>query len=105
MDGATDAETMTWMVHLIEKLLSAEDTELKHYCASAALSELQHLFEQIWKQVRQANTYGGQPRNASCSVEVARLALRLAKNMPNERLQAEAWRAEADALNGNEEYV
>src|SRR5712692_2462271 len=74
---------------------------------AAGLGNLEHTLEQLWGQVRQANLYGGRPRNAVSekSVAAARSALELAKDSGDPRFLHEAWCMMAYALNANEEYV
>jgi CHAT domain-containing protein/tetratricopeptide (TPR) repeat protein len=68
---------------------------------------LEETFDRMWTLVRQANLYGGRPRNVASeeSVAVARQALAIAKEADQPRFLAEANCMMAYALNANEEYV
>src|SRR6266478_4905968 len=68
---------------------------------------IEELINQMWARVRQANLYGGRPRNESseASLAVAREALAAAEDADDPLLQAEAWSMMAYTLNANERYL
>src|SRR5260370_24620101 len=67
---------------------------------------LQNTFDRIWKEIRGANLYGGQPRSQASvhSVSLARHALQIAANSGSDRLLIEAWRMLGLSLTANEQY-
>jgi CHAT domain-containing protein/tetratricopeptide (TPR) repeat protein len=68
--------------------------------------ELHNTFEEIWKEIRGANLYAGQPRNQASahSVSLARHALQIATSSGSDRFMIEAWRMLALSLTANEQY-
>jgi CHAT domain-containing protein/tetratricopeptide (TPR) repeat protein len=67
---------------------------------------LQDTFDRIWREIRSANLYGGQPRSQASahSVSLARHALQIATNSGSDRLMIEAWRMLGLSLTANEQY-
>ena len=68
--------------------------------------ELQQAFDRIWKEIRAARLYAGQPRSESSaqSVSLAHRALQLATDSGSRRLLIEAWRMLAYSLTANEQF-
>src|SRR5881397_790101 len=67
---------------------------------------LKDTFDRIWEEIRGANLYAGQPRNAASTESVLRAqhALQLAVSSGNDRLLIEAWRMLAYSFTANEQY-
>jgi len=67
---------------------------------------LHNTFDGIWREIRGANLYAGQPRSQASahSVSLAQHALKLATESGTDRLLVEAWRMLAITLNANEQY-
>jgi tetratricopeptide (TPR) repeat protein len=68
--------------------------------------DLQAEFDRIWKNIRGANLYAGQPRGegSAHSVSLAQHALELASNSGNEIFLIEAWLMLGYTLTANEEF-
>ncbi len=68
--------------------------------------ELQATFDRIWKEIRGANLYAGQPRGegSAQSVSLARQALQLASDSDSELFLIEAWLMLGYTLTANEDF-
>ncbi len=68
--------------------------------------ELEQAFDRIWKEIRAARLYAGQPRSETSaqSVSLAYYALQLAADSGRKRLLIEAWRMLAYSLTANEQF-
>src|SRR5438876_1221717 len=67
---------------------------------------LNNTFDGIWREIRGANLYAGQPRSQASahSVSLARHALQIATSSGRDRFKIEAWRMLGLCLTANEQY-
>src|SRR5438105_1304170 len=67
---------------------------------------LNNTFDGIWREIRGANLYAGQPRSQASahSVSLARHALQMATSSGRDRFMIEAWRMLGLCLTANEQY-
>src|SRR5579884_216927 len=87
-------------------LLKMSDADLAEWVHSQSPAVLKHTLETIDSEIRRARPTAGQPRSqtSATNVELARLALRMARIHGNEELLAEGWRLLAFTLNADEQH-
>src|SRR5580704_6957428 len=88
------------------ELLKCPEPDLKHWVHAQDATTLNQTFEAIWGEIRGSRLTSGQPRSvlSGTSVELARLASRIADFSGDEALQIQSWRMLSLSLNANEQY-
>ncbi len=88
------------------ELLRRSDPELKQWVLTQDATALQQTFEAIWSEIRGYRPTCGQPRSATSatSVELARIAARIAEFSGDATLHVGSWRMLSLSLNANEQY-
>src|SRR5580693_9475562 len=88
------------------ELLKCPEPELKRWVRAQDATTLKQTFEGIWCEIRGSRPTSGQPRSvlSATSVELARVASRIADFSGDEALQIESWRMLSLSLNANEQY-
>src|SRR2546425_12190147 len=68
--------------------------------------DLQETFDRIWKEIRGAKLYAGQPRGEGSAqgVSLAQQALELAADLGSERFLVESWLMLGYTLTANEDF-
>src|SRR5215475_1844717 len=87
-------------------LLKVSDSELSAWVEARDSAALKQTLRDIDSEIRGARLTGGQPRghSSASSVDLARLALRIAETANDKHLLIEAWRMLAYSLNADEQF-
>src|SRR5262249_15627346 len=94
------------LIQTVLELLNKSEVELKEWLDSQDEPALKSAFQQIDSEIRSTRLTAGQPRSTSSSnsVDLARVALRIAEMKGDDALIVEACRMLAYTLNADEQY-
>jgi len=94
------------MSETVTALLGKDEHSLSEYVRTLPHDNIESLFTELWKTVRETPLYGGQARNSATTdaLSLSRLALSVAASSDAPSFQAEAHRMMAYVLNANERF-